>query len=323
MKKLSISLACIIAGLIGISAFARTANDSILQAYERQMAGYPLSEQRDVYKNFFQDYFGPGHIIADTASAANYLRYELQNSNEFIGPLYEPTGYKGNFYRVSLQVIKDGLVPFDTYLDAFVRSVNGIQAPMIDEWKTEWRKINDVIKSSGTIPVNYAEDNAKIDSLLATGQYAFHHSRTYNDAYHPHYRIIARNIFENEILPIILMKSNKKTKKQMQPDGIVRLSKIEVYPQYLDEYLKFATEVGSVSLQTEPGVLTMYAVAEKDNPCKITILETYASQDAYKKHIASDHFQKYKKGTLHMIKSLELVDQMPLNPSNIIENYIK
>lgn len=112
-------------------------------------------------------------------------------------------------------------------------------------------------------------------------------------------------------------------KKPMTADGIVRLSKIEVYPQYLDEYMKFATEVGEVSLRTEPGVLTMYAVGEKENPCKITILETYASREAYEKHIASKHFQKYKQGTLHMVKSLQLCDQTPLNNANKISNYIE
>ena len=65
----------------------------------------------------------------------------------------------------------------------------------------------------------------------------------------------------------------------MAADGIVRLSKIEVYPQYLDEYIKYVTEVGEISLRTEPGVLTMYAVAEKENPCRITILETYNRPD--------------------------------------------
>ena len=105
-------------------------------------------------------------------------------------------------------------------------------------------------------------------------------------------------------------------KEPMTADGIVRLSKIEVYPQHLDEYMKYATEVGEVSLRTEPGVLTMYAVGEKENPCKITILETYASREAYEKHIASEHFQKYKQGTLHMVKSLVLADQTPLNPPN-------
>lgn len=71
------------------------------------------------------------------------------------------------------------------------------------------------------------------------------------------------------------------TKEPMAADGIVRLSKIEVYPQYLDEYMKYASEVGEISLRTEPGVLTMYAVGEQENPCNITILETYSSKAAY------------------------------------------
>lgn len=111
-------------------------------------------------------------------------------------------------------------------------------------------------------------------------------------------------------------------KEEMTEDGIVRLSKIEVYPQYLDEYLKYAVEVGTISLQTEEGVLTMYAMQDKENPCMITILETYSSQEAYKSHIASQHFQKYKQGTLHMVKTLELCDQNPLNPKNIITNRV-
>lgn len=112
-------------------------------------------------------------------------------------------------------------------------------------------------------------------------------------------------------------------KLPMAADGIVRLSKIEVYPEYLEEYMKYATEVGEVSLRTEPGVLTMYAVSEKENPGRITILETYASQEAYKSHIASEHFQKYKQGTLHMVKTLVLSDQTPLNPANCINNFIQ
>lgn len=112
-------------------------------------------------------------------------------------------------------------------------------------------------------------------------------------------------------------------KEPMAGDGIVRLSKIEVRPEYLDEYMAFAVEVGEVSLRTEPGVLTMYAVAERENPCRITILETYASRAAYEKHIASAHFQKYKQGTLHMVRSLKLVDQTPLNPANCLRNFIQ
>ena len=112
-------------------------------------------------------------------------------------------------------------------------------------------------------------------------------------------------------------------KEPMREDGIVRLSKVEVYPEYIDEYTLFAKEVGATSLLTEPGVLTMYAVSDKENPCRITILETYSSREAYKKHIASEHFQKYKQGTLHMAKHLVLDDVVPLNPDNRIFNFIR
>lgn len=112
-------------------------------------------------------------------------------------------------------------------------------------------------------------------------------------------------------------------KEPMTTDGIVRLSKIEVYPQYLDKYINYATEVGEISLRNEPGVLTMYAIGEKENPCNITILETYASHAAYEKHIASEHFQRYKLETLHMVKSLILSDQTPLNPANKLNNFIQ
>ena len=112
-------------------------------------------------------------------------------------------------------------------------------------------------------------------------------------------------------------------KLPMEADGIVRLSKIEVYPEHLEEYMKYAAEVGEVSLRTEPGVLTMYAVSEKDNPCHVTILETYANREAYEKHIASPHFRKYKEVTLHMVKSLTLSDQTPVNPANRITNYME
>ena len=111
-------------------------------------------------------------------------------------------------------------------------------------------------------------------------------------------------------------------KQPMAADGIVRLSKIQVYPEYLHDYIEYAIEVGETSLRTEPGVLTMYAMQDVADSCNITILESYSSQEAYVKHIESEHFQKYKKGTLHMVKSLELCDQKPLNPRSILTNTI-
>lgn len=57
---------------------------------------------------------------------------------------------------------------------------------------------------------------------------------------------------------------------------------------------------GEISLRAESGAPTMYAVAEKENPRKITVLE-HASREACDRHIATVHFQKYRQETLNMV----------------------
>jgi quinol monooxygenase YgiN len=95
---------------------------------------------------------------------------------------------------------------------------------------------------------------------------------------------------------------------------MVRLAKLDIYPEQLSRYQAFLREEIEMSLRVEPGVLTLYAVAEKAHPTRITILEIYASNEAYQAHVRTPHFLKYKTGTAKMVKSLELVETMPLIP---------
>ena len=97
-------------------------------------------------------------------------------------------------------------------------------------------------------------------------------------------------------------------------NNLVRLSKITVDPAQLDAYNAFLKEEIEASIRLEPGVLTLYATAEKEAPHKVTILEIYADRSAYESHLQTPHFQKYKQGTLSMVKELELVDVKPLIP---------
>lgn len=94
----------------------------------------------------------------------------------------------------------------------------------------------------------------------------------------------------------------------------VRLSKITVDPAQLDVYKAFLKEEIEASMRLEPGVLTLYAVSEKENPNKITILEIYADENAYQSHIKTPHFLKYKQGTLEMVTDLVLIDTNALIP---------
>ena len=94
---------------------------------------------------------------------------------------------------------------------------------------------------------------------------------------------------------------------------IVRIAEIEVYPQYLKEYLEYANEVDRLSVEREPGVICLFPMQSADDSCQIRILEIYASEEAYQSHLKTDHFQKYKTGTLHMVKSLKLPIMNPLD----------
>ena len=95
-------------------------------------------------------------------------------------------------------------------------------------------------------------------------------------------------------------------------ERIVRLAQIEVYPGKLDAYLAFAKEVGTVSMATEPGVVGLFSMQDKTQPCKVYILEVYADQAAYQAHLQTAHFKKYKEGTADMVKSLQLIDTNPM-----------
>ena len=94
-------------------------------------------------------------------------------------------------------------------------------------------------------------------------------------------------------------------------NNMVRLSRIIIE---LEEYNAYLKEEIEVSMRLEPGVLVLYAVAEKERPNHVTILEIYADEAAYKSHIATPHFKKYKEGTLDMVQMLELIDATPLIP---------
>ncbi len=94
----------------------------------------------------------------------------------------------------------------------------------------------------------------------------------------------------------------------------VRLAKIVVDSAQLDHYRAILKEEIEASVKLEPGVLTLYAVSEKDNPTHITILEIYADEDAYKAHLLTPHFIKYKNGTKDMVKALTLAEAIPLVP---------
>ena len=66
-----------------------------------------------------------------------------------------------------------------------------------------------------------------------------------------------------------------------------------------------------------PGVICLFPMQSAEDSCQIRILEIYASEEVYQQHLKTPHFQKYKQGTLHMVKDLKLPTMKPLDPETM------
>jgi quinol monooxygenase YgiN len=96
---------------------------------------------------------------------------------------------------------------------------------------------------------------------------------------------------------------------------VVRCAELEIDPVQLAAYIVAVKEEIETSVRVEPGVLAIYAVAERENPSKLRFFEMYADEAAYRAHIASPHFRKYFEATQAMITSRRLIDAVPVQLS--------
>jgi len=92
----------------------------------------------------------------------------------------------------------------------------------------------------------------------------------------------------------------------------VRVAEIEIDPVQLEAYQAAVKEQIEAAIRLEPGVLALYSVADKDNLAHITVFEIYTDAGAYKTHLETVHFKKYKTATQNMVKSLKLRETVPI-----------
>lgn len=192
---------------IAIGSNAQSQCDSVDVArvkasVEVLMRDYPQATLQDVYKSCFQDYFGVAHLLGSREQVYNYICKELEADDYIKGSrFYEKCGWQGNYYRVYLNAIKEGYITADMLTDAFMASAPEIAPQVTECWVNQWQVIERVVRESIPDLYNLEADSTSISEILHQGKYVMHHSRRFNAAYHPHYRIIRRDIFEREILP--------------------------------------------------------------------------------------------------------------------------
>ena len=92
----------------------------------------------------------------------------------------------------------------------------------------------------------------------------------------------------------------------------VRIAELEIDPAHLESFTAAIKESVETSVRIEPGVLVLYAVAEKDNPARFRVFEIYTDAEAYRTHLETPHFRKFRVTTETMVKSRKLLDAVPV-----------
>ena len=171
--------------------------EAVREAVEMQMTTFPESRLQDLYKSFFQDRFGPAHIIPSRESALRYIESEVASAEQFCGLMVEKCGWRGDYIRVSLKLVKDGVISAEQLTDALMQSAEAVQPKDIESWRKEWAEILAVIEKYYPNIPDFQSDKGSIEKLLDSGEYVYHHSEPYSREYHPHYRIIKSEIFDS------------------------------------------------------------------------------------------------------------------------------
>ncbi|MEC7264355.1 MAG: putative quinol monooxygenase [Bacteroidota bacterium] len=104
---------------------------------------------------------------------------------------------------------------------------------------------------------------------------------------------------------------------------LIRIAEIEIFDEYIDQYLEILKEESEASVRLEPGVLCIYPMQESERPNQIRLLEIYADSAAYQSHLKTPHFLKYKTNTLHMVKSLALIDMKAIDGGSMAKLFAK
>ncbi len=182
--------------LLSGTLMASDREKQIIQFIDNELKYYPEAHLADLYKNYFQDAYGPGHIIEDTTQAGKYLDWELQQTDWIDTLSYQALGINHDYYRINLRLVKDGIIPRDTLLQALLKSAKLARNPDLESWEKEWNNVLALIKKIKPNLPGMEADEKLINQVFSEGDVVMHHSKQYEETYHPHYRIIHRSVFE-------------------------------------------------------------------------------------------------------------------------------
>ncbi len=154
---------------------------------------YPESSLIDIYKSFFQDEYGPGHLLEDGDKPRQYFFQELSVMTSRGRHTLEPCGTGCRFFRAPMDTVLDGLISPEEFYEGFIEGASGFSLPDLRQWVIRWEEILSVIQPLIDRIPDKRDDEKKISEALQSGRAVMHHSTGYVKAYDPHYRIARVN----------------------------------------------------------------------------------------------------------------------------------
>lgn len=148
---------------------------------KKQYTQYPKLELQDLMKFLFQSSFGCEHLISDQETVKQYIEQEIKDNQD---PLASYESLDGDFIRLHLNY---GLHP-NTLATLFTLSAipqeNGNK-----DLEEKLKILLDMIQNK-ELPFDYLQSKQKLYAWKEKGYPAVHHSKTFNETYHPAYRLI-------------------------------------------------------------------------------------------------------------------------------------
>ena len=160
----------------------------VLAHYSR----YPLSQIEDLYKLTHQAALGSEHAVKDIKTAREGLVREMAQLAAFsVEPLIDEISPDECIVRVHLKPYLEAGGDPENLLQAFIRTANEYQGS-VELLGQYWKSIEGMSQQG---EIMFPPDSLRsfIERMESLSFPAVHHSAKYQGAYHPSYRVIARD----------------------------------------------------------------------------------------------------------------------------------
>jgi hypothetical protein len=158
-----------------------------------QLTRYPKMEVQDIYKLIHQGAMGSEHVVDDFASAQTWLEKEIANMQPGPDePVVDPISIHGEIVRINLRPYIKAGGNQSTLLNAFMKTVKEYKGSL-EQLMMCWSYFEKMVQR-GNLDFSEDEVNDFMDQMSANAFPAVHHSKSYEESYHPAYRVVALSI---------------------------------------------------------------------------------------------------------------------------------